>query len=294
MKLYGLVLLIASAEMYGQVVNPPSGGGGGGATIPSTTNLIKGDGAGNGADSGIVPANVATLSGTQTLTGAKTFSASTVVNSTTATSASAPTLTVTDSETSQASMVGQTILAPNMSTSSILYNYFGHDTGTRNSAYMGFAYKGAGSTLANWQFSFAGTGSLLTLFATNDVTVGSATDSGFKLDVIGSFRATTYNTATNCASAASPAVCGSAASGGVAVPLGANQTLVVNTTAVTANSQIHITEDESLGTRLGITCDTTLPTGAPIVTARTAGTSFTIQVPFTTTNQACISYTVVN
>ena len=33
-------------------------GGGGGATIPSTTNLIKGDGAGNGADSGIVPANV--------------------------------------------------------------------------------------------------------------------------------------------------------------------------------------------------------------------------------------------
>lgn len=34
------------------------GGGGGGATIPSTTNLINGDGAGNGADSGIAPAAV--------------------------------------------------------------------------------------------------------------------------------------------------------------------------------------------------------------------------------------------
>ena len=33
-------------------------GGGGGATIPSVTNLIKGDGVGNGADSGIDPANV--------------------------------------------------------------------------------------------------------------------------------------------------------------------------------------------------------------------------------------------
>lgn len=34
-------------------------GGGGGATIPSTVNLIKGDGAGNGADSGIDPDSVA-------------------------------------------------------------------------------------------------------------------------------------------------------------------------------------------------------------------------------------------
>lgn len=38
----------------------PSGGGsgGGGATIPATTNLIKGDNAGNGADSRIVPSTV--------------------------------------------------------------------------------------------------------------------------------------------------------------------------------------------------------------------------------------------
>ena len=36
--------------------------GGGGATIPSVTNLIKGDGTGNGADAGIAAANVATAS----------------------------------------------------------------------------------------------------------------------------------------------------------------------------------------------------------------------------------------
>lgn len=39
------------------VYNPPTGGGGG-ATIPSTTNIIKGDGAGNGADSNINPDQV--------------------------------------------------------------------------------------------------------------------------------------------------------------------------------------------------------------------------------------------
>lgn len=45
-----------------------SGGSGGGATIPNTTNLINGDGAGNGADSGLVVNTVATLAGVQTLT----------------------------------------------------------------------------------------------------------------------------------------------------------------------------------------------------------------------------------
>lgn len=44
------------------------GGGGGGATIPSTTNLIAGDGAGNGANSGIVPATVGLLAAVQSFT----------------------------------------------------------------------------------------------------------------------------------------------------------------------------------------------------------------------------------
>jgi hypothetical protein len=102
--------------------------------------------------------------------------------------------------------------------------------------------------------------------------------------------------ASNCASSASPAVCGSAAAGSVAIPTGATPTLVVNTTAVTANSQIILNEDESLGTRLGITCNTSLSTLVnPVVTARSAGTSFTITVNSTlAVNPACVSYVVVN
>lgn len=45
-----------------------SGGGGTGCVPPSTNNLVKGDGVGGCSDSGILPANVVTLVGVQTLT----------------------------------------------------------------------------------------------------------------------------------------------------------------------------------------------------------------------------------
>jgi hypothetical protein len=109
--------------------------------------------------------------------------------------------------------------------------------------------------------------------------------------------ATAYLTATNCSSSASPAVCGSAAAGSVAVPTGTNSTLVVNTTAVTANSQIFVQSDDTLGTKLGITCNSTLASliVEPVVTARTGGTSFTITISgTTTTNPVCLSYFIVN
>jgi hypothetical protein len=113
----------------------------------------------------------------------------------------------------------------------------------------------------------------------------------------GDSSAATHSTATNCSSSASPAVCGSAAAGSVAVPTGVTPTLVVNTTAVTANSQILFTPDEGLGTKLGVTCNSTIAQVAvePIVTARTAATSFTIQYNTTiTVNPICLSYFIVN
>ena len=74
---------------------------------------------------------------------------------------------------------------------------------------------------------------------------------------------------------------------------GSSATLVVDTTAVTANSQIMLTQDSSLGTRLSVTCDTTAD--LPTVSARTAGTSFTITTAVTVgTNPECISYSIVN
>ncbi len=64
-----ILLFLCAVALFGQITTYPSaGGGGGGATIPSVTNLISGNGSGNGADSGIVPANVALLNGVNVFT----------------------------------------------------------------------------------------------------------------------------------------------------------------------------------------------------------------------------------
>lgn len=101
-----------------------------------------------------------------------------------------------------------------------------------------------------------------------------------------------FRTFTNCSSSASPAACVSAAAGSVVVAAAAT-TVVVNTTIVTANSQIFLMYDSSLGTKLSVTCNTTEP-ALYGVTARTAGTSFTITSTASVTNPACFSYLIVN
>lgn len=108
-----------------------------------------------------------------------------------------------------------------------------------------------------------------------------------------SFSSATYATATNCSDSAGAAACGSAAAGSVVIDA-ATTSVVVNTTAVTANSQIFIQEDSSLSTRLSVTCNTTIAR-AYVVTARTAATSFTITTNAApVTNPACLSYKIVN
>lgn len=99
-------------------------------------------------------------------------------------------------------------------------------------------------------------------------------------------------TSSICVSSASPAVCGASRAGFVTIAAAATSK-VVNNSSVTANSQILLTFDSSLGTTLGVTCNTTLAT--PYVTARTAGTSFTITVGAApSTNPACYDYVLVN
>lgn len=72
-----------------------AGGGGGGATIPATTNIINGDGAGNGADSGIVPASVQLLNTVRTVSGTTdTLLAADNGNTVRYTSSSAVTVTI--------------------------------------------------------------------------------------------------------------------------------------------------------------------------------------------------------
>lgn len=125
-----------------------------------------------------------------------------------------------------------------------------------------------------------------TVFRNNSfVTVATVSNAGV-------YSGIRYATNTNCASSASPAVCGVSAAGSVVIAA-ATTDVVVNTTAVTANSQIIITPDSSLGARLSVTCNATL--AVPQVTARVAGVSFTVSTAAAPlTNPACYSYSIIN
>lgn len=115
---------------------------------------------------------------------------------------------------------------------------------------------------------------------------------------------TTFTTVGNCAgvgTAASPSVasCASANAGMFSCATNATgATCQVNTTAVTANSEIFVQEEDAayVGTRLGVTCNTSttvVPTSR-LVASAVAGTSFTINLGTVTTNPACFSYHIIN
>jgi hypothetical protein len=118
------------------------------------------------------------------------------------------------------------------------------------------------------------------------------------IDLNGVTTVPSLKTASNCSDSAGAAACGSAPSGSFVIDAGSNTT-VVSTTAVTANSQIFLQIDASLGSRLSVTCNTGtgLALGAPRVTARTAGTSFTAGIDIVggpVANPLCMSYWIVN
>lgn len=99
---------------------------------------------------------------------------------------------------------------------------------------------------------------------------------------------------TNCASTASPAVCRAWFDGASTIAATATSK-VINTSVVGANSVIVVTFDSSLGTKLGVTCSTQslLTTGTPFVSARTAGTSFTVAVQAAdAANPICFSFSI--
>jgi len=97
-------------------------------------------------------------------------------------------------------------------------------------------------------------------------------------------------TATNCSS--SGGTCATASAGSVSIAAAAT-TVTVATTRVTANSQIFVMFDSSLGAKLGVTCNTTY--AAPYVTARTAATSFVITVAAApSVTPACYSFFIAN
>lgn len=139
-------------------------------------------------------------------------------------------------------------------------------------------------------------------FGSNSIVFGSPVTINANLSMLNggisgatSVASALYNTTTNCSSAASPAVCAAAPTGAVVIAAGST-TVVVNTTAITANSRITLTADDTLASG-GATCNSTLATlvGGMAVTARTAGTSFTITYNGTIAiNPLCISYSILN
>jgi len=152
-------------------------------------------------------------------------------------------------------------------------------------------------------------------FVVNGATTGSATISasatggtlnlGTNVTVTSTgLSAPTYSTLANCAAngtAANPSVisCGAASAGMFSCSARASTgTCVVDTTAVTANSEIVITQDAADGrsSQLNVTCNTrnVLSATAPILASKSAGTSFTINLGTVTTNPACFEYTITN
>lgn len=100
-----------------------------------------------------------------------------------------------------------------------------------------------------------------------------------------------FATNTNCAN--SGGTCASAPTGSISIAAAAT-TVTVATTQIAANTVILITEDSSLGTKLGVTCNTTI-VRTYTITARVNATSFTITTSAApVTNPACLNYLLIN
>lgn len=93
-----------------------------------------------------------------------------------------------------------------------------------------------------------------------------------------------------CNSVAAPSDCSDASQGYLVMPL-TDTSNVVSTTATPSDGPISVAEDSSIGTPLGVTCNTTVLGSAPQITARTSGTSFTVGTPTApTTDPACYTF----
>lgn len=160
----------------------------------------------------------------------------------------------------------------------------------------------------------AGGGSVSSVFtrtgavaaASGDYTVGQVTGAAPTASptFTGTVTEPLLATTTNCAAvgtAANPSVasCVAASAGSFSCATAASTgSCTVNTTAVTANSEIFLSqrEDTVTGTRLGVTCNTTATTVPPDVNIITvvAATSFTVKVGTISVNPECFSYYIVN
>lgn len=268
--------------------------------VGTANALMKWGGAATAPGSASITDNGTTVAMTEAMTDSATTSAST-----SAVLYSGAYLTTGSGSTNVPNMV----FAPTGGTAITGWNTLGGAIGIvlPNSTASGIQIFNTASTVANPEVNITGGG--ITIFSGTTSAIVLSSGSGNLAVQIGNISATVgnitatagtvsgakYATATNCSSSANPAVCGSAAAGAFTIAAAAT-TVTINTTAVTANSDIEIQPDVSLGTRLGVTCNTSLATVvAPVVTARTAGTSFVATITGTlVANPACYSYSITN
>jgi hypothetical protein len=120
--------------------------------------------------------------------------------------------------------------------------------------------------------------------------------------VFGNLNAVFYQTSTKCAavgSGANPSVaaCSSAPAGVFSCATASGGNCTVNTTRATdGNSTILIWQDASttVGTLLGVTCNTTISAINPVITARVAATSFSFSITTPVANPDCFQYLIFN
>jgi hypothetical protein len=244
--------------------------------------------------------------GAQTFTGAKVFSLGTIAananqltTSATWNNAGVQFFGIVENVTNTASAANSSLLQLNVGASAELnVDESGNGTFLGTVTALSLTSNGTGSGKLTLTSGGGGT----TAIAANTGAIASYTWTLPTADASGEIRSNGSGvisvnpgmaTATNCASSAAPAVCAAASAGGVVIAAGSG-TVTVNTTAVTANSEILVFEDSSLGTRLSVTCNTT--TGRTYsITTRTAATSFVITASANpAVNPACLNYIVVN
>jgi len=127
--------------------------------------------------------------------------------------------------------------------------------------------------------------------ASDTASLCQTTDANDRFSFSSGVVSPTYATTTACASLHGQ--CGSAPAGAVSLPAGSSS-LIVFTTAVTAQSQIFVQEDSSLSGQLSINCNSTLGRVYQ-VTQRFPGLSFEVNSSLPPVGSpACLSYHIVN
>lgn len=265
--LSGILLMAGMFATMGQITNPSGSGSGSGTVNPNNgvVNAIATYAAAAGSTTVGPAANTACIPGATS--GSACFTAPAVAG------------TPTNAITSTNAIAGNGVAAGNTVSPTFVPNSahttagLGENTGN-NDLYLNTASGGSVDFLnanSGIGYRFLGTGQVGT-FAGNCAAVGTAANPS--VASCSSFIAGSFSCATNASTG----------------------TCVVNTSTVTANSEIFITQrtDTTTGTRLGVTCNTTVSTVIPVVTAVTAGTSFTINLGTITTNPECFSYHMLN